>query len=125
MLIMIVRWLCEREQCEWMSGWYPSSSCAPLNGGGVCCCAGLSGPVAWLAPCLVRCVAVSTAVMSRTAPLPCAWCDVGDYLSEVFVWWDILCLPPPRRGGGWAYRWVVGGMTRWGGMTSEGRVLLY
>ena len=107
-----------------MSGWYPSSSCTPLNGGGVCCCAALSGPVLWPVPRFVRCVAVSTAVMSCCC-LVAMSCGVvqGEYLSAVFVWWGILRLSSPSSWWWVGLSLVVGGMTGWGGMVSEGRVL--
>lgn len=52
--------------------------------------------------------------------LPGVWCVGGECVSALFVWWGVLCPLPPRSGGGWGYRWVVGGMARWGGMALKG-----
>ena len=84
------------------------------NGGGVYCC------------CPARCSGMARALL---IPLQC-WrvllscralflarcCGVVRVcVSVVFVWWGILCLLPPRRGGGWCRcGW-------WGGMVREGR----
>lgn len=44
----------------------------------------------------------------------------GVSVCVVFVWWGILRLPSPFRGGGWGHRWVVGGIVRWGGIALKG-----
>lgn len=58
--------------------------------------------------------------VSCTVPLPGVWCVGGGRVSVLFVWWGILCLPPPRRGGGWGRRGRWGGIAD-GGWHCEGR----
>ena len=91
----------------------------------VCAAAGLPSP--WCDPRLAH----PGAVLTTTAIMSC-YCLVAMVCGAVRVsisLWSLcggvssVCLPP-CRGGGWGYRWVVGGMMRWGGMVSEGRVLL-
>ena len=90
------------------------------NGGGVCCC------------CPAQCSGVARALLiplqcwrvllsCRVLFLPGAWCVGGGCVSVVFVWQGILCVLPPRRGGGWGHRgqWVAWRMV--GGIVSEGR----
>lgn len=82
-------------------------------------------PVQWCSPCLAHpgAVLTTTAIMSR-------YCLVAMCCGVVRVTVSVCCsyggvssdYSPPRRGGGWGYRWVVGGMTRLGGVVSEGRV---
>lgn len=122
---MIVRWLCEREQCEVMSGWCPSSSCTPLNGGGVRCywtALSVVCGLCYLPPvCIVR-------VLQSCCILFSAWrvvCGGGVCLYS-FVWWGILRSPLPSS---W---WRVGGCRGWWGVCCgggwhgvEGRVLLH
>lgn len=48
--------------------------------------------------------------MSCTVPLPGVWCAGGECVSVVFVWWGILCVLSPRRGGGWGRRGWRGGI---------------
>jgi len=75
-------------------------------------CAVLVCTVSVCSPCSARPSAVlsSTAVMSCAVSLPGVWCGAGDYLSVGFVWWGILCLLPPCRGGGWGHCGWWGGM---------------
>ena len=121
-MIIVDRWLCEREQCEWMSGWCPSSWCVLLlNGGGACCC------LARLGVCSPTCtppryMALCTAVMSFCCLVAMVlWCRVC--VSVVFVWWGILCLPPSLvvvGDGGIVGWWVAWRMV--GGIVMEGRL---
>lgn len=86
------------------------------NGGGVLLLVHLS---LWCSPCSAHpsAVLISAAVVSCAVVCRVMWCVGGVCLSVVFVWWGILCLLPPRRGGGWGHcGW-------WGGMVDEGRVL--
>lgn len=83
-------------------------------------------PVRWCDLCLAHpgAVLATTAVMSCYC-LVAMCCGVWVVcVSVLFVWWGILCLLPPRRGGGWGYRWVVGGITRWGGMALKGGAVM-
>lgn len=103
-----------------MSGWCPSSSvCGVLNGGGVCCCwPALSCAVVCALLIPVQCSSVlrSCAYCS----LPGVRCSVGDCLSEVFVWWGILCPPSPLQHGGWGHCGWWGGVVWWGGIVLKG-----
>lgn len=89
----------------------------------VACAAGLPSACS-PGPCPAHpsAVLISTAVVSCYCSLPGVWC-VGVCLSVVFVWWGILCLPPPlvMVGGGI----VDGGVALCGrgGVVMEGRVL--
>lgn len=79
-------------------------------------------PSAWCCLCPTHPIAVlaSTAVMSCTVPCPGVWCAGGGCVSVLFVWWGILCLLPPRRGGGWGHRgWWAAVVD--GGWHGEGR----
>ena len=119
---MIVRWLCEREQCE-VSGWCPSLCCVLLwNGGGVRC----AGPSQSSGVALVPLTPVQYSLVLRSCCVlllaGCVRC-VGECVSVLFVWWGILRPLPPRRGGGWGHCgwWGCGVVV--GGMVDEGRVL--
>lgn len=83
----------------------------------------LSCPVRWCGSCPTHPIAVlvSTAVMSCTVPLPGVWCVGGGRVSVVFVWWGILCVLSPRRGGGWGRCGWWAAVVVVGGMVSEGR----
>lgn len=96
-------------------------SCVLWNGGGVCCCPARSSGVAHA---LLIPVQYSSVPQSCRAPFS-AGCAVRVVcVSVLFVWWgSLLPVPPPRRGGGWGHRGWWGGVTRWGGMVTEGRVL--
>lgn len=71
------------------------------DGGGVCCCpASECGVVlALLIPVQYSSVLLSCRVLLSAS----VWCSAGDYLSVVFVWWGVLRLPSPIRGGGWGH----------------------
>lgn len=92
--------------------------CGVRNGGG-CCCPGRSSGVARATPIPVQ----YSSVLLSCRVLFVAGCvvRVGEYLSEVFVWWGILRPPPPGRGGGWGCRGWWCGVTRRGGIVTEGR----
>lgn len=80
------------------------------NGGGVycCCLAQCSGMArALLIPLQYSSVLLSCRALFLAGCVVCGWC-------VVFVWWGILCVLPPRRGGGWGRRgW-------WGGIADGG-----
>lgn len=83
------------------------------NGGGVCCCcpaqcSGVARP-----PTHPAAVLASTAVVSRTVPLPGVWCVGGECVWVVSVWWVSSVRSPPRRGGGWGHH-------GWGGSMAGG-----
>ena len=103
-----------------MSGWCPSSSlCGVWNGGGVCRCQPvLSSGVARapLVPVQYSPALRSCRVLSIAGRVVCVVCVV----CVVFVWWGILRLPSPIRGGGWGHCGWWGGMMRWGGMIVKG-----
>ena len=84
----------------------------------------LSCPVRWCGSCPTRPIAVlaSTAVRVVCCPLLGAAVCGGECVSVLFVWWGILCVLPPRRGGGWGYRGWWGAVVVVGGMVSEGRL---
>jgi hypothetical protein len=102
---LIVRWLCEREQCESRQcGWCPSLL-------GVCCC-GMAVACAVAGPPQSVVSAVSRPSQCGTrrycgrvmyCVLPGVWCVGGECVSVLFVWWGILCLLPPHCGGGWGH----------------------
>lgn len=80
----------------------------------VVCAAVLPGAVMWLVPYSSHCSAGEYCCHVVHCSLPGVWCVGSEYLPVVFVWWGILCLLPPRRGGGWGHcGW-------WGGMTDGG-----
>lgn len=66
-----------------------------------------------------RCIRVLRRVVHCC--LPGARCVGGECPSVLFVWWGILRLLPPRRGGGWGYRGWWGVWLVVGGMAMEGR----
>lgn len=95
-----------------------------------------------------RCAVCGMAVVRAAAVLPSAvvrlvphssHCSAGEYCchvvccsiarccggrvraSAVFVRWGILCVLPPRRGGGWGRCGWWGAVVVVGGMVSEGR----
>lgn len=81
-------------------------------------------PVQWCDPCPAHpgAVLTTTAVMSCYC-LAAMCCGVWVVCVSVCAvhGWGILCLPPPLVvDGGWGYRWVVGGMVRWGGIALKG-----
>lgn len=91
------------------------------NGGGVCCCcpAQRSGVArALLIPLQCWRVLLSCRVLF----LPGVWCVGGECVSVLFVWWGILCVLPPRRGGGWGRCGWWGAVVVVGGMVGEGRL---
>lgn len=97
-----------------MSGWRPSSS---VCGRAVVCAATvLPSAVAWLVPYSSHCSTHQYCCHVTQCSLPGVWCAGGGRVSVVFVWWGILCVLPPRRGGGWGHRgWLSA-------MVSEGRL---
>nr|DAO21058.1 MAG TPA: hypothetical protein [Caudoviricetes sp.] len=120
---MIVRWLYEREQCEvrqWMVSILVGVWCVEWRW----CVLLLSCPVSACGPCPAYpgAVLIGTAVVS--CAVSCRVCGVCVWVC-VRLWWGILCLLPPRIGGGWGQCGWWGGMVDGGGMVSEGRVLQY
>ena len=91
------------------------------NGGGVCCCC--PAQCGGVARALLIPVQYSLVLLSchATVSLPGVWCVGGECVSVVFVWWGILCLLPPRCGGGWGCRGWWGAVVVVGGMVDEGR----
>lgn len=107
-----------------MDGVHPVLVCGVWNGGGVCCCwPALSSGVARAPPIPVHaeCVLRSCHALCLAGCVVVWWCGGVCVCPYSFVWWGILHSLPPRRGGGWGHRGAVGGMTRVGGMVSEGR----
>lgn len=74
--------------------------------------------VQWYSPCPPIPVQYSLVLLLGRVLSRCRVCDVC-CVCVLFVWWGILCLLPPLVVV------VGGGMVRWGGMVSEGRVLLH
>ena len=108
-LINVDHLLCEREQCEsdeWMSGWCPSSSVCGMAV--VCAAAVLLSAVVWLVPYSSHCSAGEYCCHVVHCYLPGAWCDVGECVSVVFVWWGILCQLPPSSWWWVGPSWMVG-----------------
>ena len=104
-----------------MSGWCPSSSVCGMAA--VCAAAVLPGAVVWLVPYSSHCGAGEYCCHVVHCSLLGVWCVGGECVSVLFVWWGILCSPPPRRG------WWVGVSQKGGcvaavvgGIVSEGRL---
>lgn len=100
-----------------MDGIHPRP-CVLLNGGGVCCCPARSSGVVWCGVvCALPCPVCGGEYCGHVAYcLVAVSCGVvwGEYLSEVFVWWGILCPPSPSS---WWVGWHGGW---WGGMVMKG-----
>lgn len=79
-----------------------------------CAAVVLPGAVVWVVPYSSHCSAGE--YCGRVMLLFLAGCVVcvGVCLSVLFVWWGILCVLPPRRGGGW------GRCGWWGGIVGGG-----
>lgn len=103
-----------------MDGVHPLLVCAAVEWRW--CVLLLACTVQWCDPCPAypSAVLISTAVVLCAVSLPGVWCVGGVCVSVVFVQWGTLCLPTPRRGGGWGRRGWWGGIVWWGGMALKG-----
>lgn len=89
------------------------------NGGGVCCCC--PSQCSGVARALLIPLQCWRVLLSCRALFHCQVCGVWVVsVSVLFVWWGILCLLPPRRGGGWGHRGWWGAVVD-GGWHGEGR----
>ena len=104
---MIVRWLLEREQCEVVSGWCPSSSVVVCGMAVVCAALVCQTQCVWAMPSTPSAVFASTVSCRALFPcqvLHCGWCMS---LCAVRVVGYPLHAPPLMVVVGGAL-WIVG-----------------